>query len=93
MKVQINPRQTQEIKSFKTVRFINKQDLEYQLSIVKLGMKYNRYQQMIVRTVKGYEMLNKQSEILFNLDIKISGLLERFDFNNQESKTLDYSIK
>ncbi len=93
MKVQINPRQTQEIKSFKTVRFINKQDLEYQLSIVKLGMKYNRYQQMIVRTVKGYEMLNKQSEILFNLDIKISRLLERFDFNNQESKTLDYSIK
>ena len=38
-------------------------------------------------------MLNKQSEILFNLDIKLSRLLERFDFNNQESKTLDYSIK
>jgi len=93
MKVQINPTQTVEIKSFKTVRFINKQDLEYQLSITKLGMKYNRYQQMNVRTVKGYDKLNKQMEVLFNLDIKICRLLERFDFNKQESKTLDYSIK
>ena len=93
MKIQINPTQTQEIKSFKTVRFINKQDLEYQLSIVKLGIKYNRYQQMIVRTVKGYNKLNRQMEILFNLDVKISRLLERFDFKKQESKTLDYSIK
>ena len=83
MKIQINPTQTQEIKSFKTVRFINKQDLEYQLSIVKLGIKYNRFQQMIVRTVKGYNKLNRQIEILFNLDVKISRLLERFDFKKQ----------
>jgi len=93
MKVQINPTQTQEIKSFKTVRFINKQDLEYQLSIVKLGMKYNRYQQMIARTVRDYNKLNKQMEVLSNLDVKIYRLLERFDFNKQESRTLDYSIK
>ena len=93
MKVQINPTQTVEIKSNKTVRFINKQDLEYQLSITKLGMKYNRYQQMNVRTVKGYDKLNKQMDILFILDTKIRGLLHRFDFEKQESRTLDYLIK
>lgn len=93
MKVQINPTQTVEIKSNKTVRFINKQDLEYQASITKLGMKYNRYQQMIVRTVKGYDKLNKQMDILFILDTKIRGLLDRFDFEKQRRITLDYLIK
>ena len=48
---------------------------------------------MIARTVRDYNKLNKQMEVLSNLDVKIYRLLERFDFNKQESRTLDYSIK
>ena len=92
MKIQINPTQTQEIKSFKSVKFINNEDLQFQLSIIHLGLKYNRHQQMNVRTVKDYSKLNRQMEILFKLDVKITRLLESFDFEKQKNNTLNYSI-
>lgn len=76
MKIQINPTSTQEIKSFKTVRYINQEDLEYQLSIVKLGMKYNRMQQKNVRSNKEYDELLKTYSILYDLWRSISRTLE-----------------
>jgi len=76
VKIQINPTSTQEIKSFKTVRYINQEDLEYQLSIVKLGMKYNRMQQKNVRSNKEYDELLKTYSILYDLWRSISRTLE-----------------
>tara|TARA_R100000654_G_scaffold13050_2_gene28414 strand:- start:384 stop:662 length:279 start_codon:yes stop_codon:yes gene_type:complete len=76
VKIQINPTSTQEIKSFKSVRYINQEDLEYQLSIVKLGMKYNRMQQKNVRSNKEYDELLKTYSILYDLWRSISRTLE-----------------
>ena len=47
---------------------------------------------MNVRTVKDYSKLNRQMEILFKLDVKITRLLESFDFEKQKNNTLNYSI-
>jgi len=92
MKVQINPQATEQIKSFKNVQFINKQDLEFQLSIVQLGLKYNRYLQMNIRSVKGFDKLDKKHTFLFDLSWSMGKILETFDFDSLNNRIQKYSI-